>query len=54
MLKELDIHTFCQAFLFQSALENEKANESSAYKYVFIPPASFFILLKAAICASTH
>ena len=38
-LSELDLHTFCQAFLYQPALEFGKRNESDAYKYIFHKPS---------------
>ena len=45
-LKELDIQTFCQAFLYQPALEFGMADDSSAYHYVFHRPTYLSPYLK--------
>ena len=45
-LKEVDIRTFCEAFLYQPALEFGKKNEASSYKYVFNRPGTLSPYLK--------
>ena len=45
-LKEVDIRTFCEAFLYQPALEFGKKNEPSSYKYVFNKPGTLSPYLK--------
>ena len=46
-MKEIDIRTFCQAFLYQPTLEFGKKDDSTAYKYVFHPPANLSPYLKS-------
>lgn len=41
--KDVDMHTFAKAFMFQTALEYGKREDPSAYEYVFHCPSTFIL-----------